>query len=61
MSWLVTVEREDGFAKAEFQWDEKLESCSVKAYGFDDDEYEMLLENGAHEGADVDGYPVSIK
>ena len=61
MSWLVTVERKDGFAKAEFQWDENFDSCSVKSYGFDDGEYEMLLENGAHEGADVDGYVVSIK
>lgn len=60
MSWTVIVERNDGFAKAEFQWDAAGEECSVKAHGFDDEEYEMLLENGAHEGADVAGYSVRI-
>lgn len=48
------------YKKAVFTWSEDLEDCSVVAHGFEDDEFDASIEAGAHEGADVDGYEVSI-
>jgi len=58
MNWTVTVTRNDGFAKAVFTWDNELQNCTVQSHGFTDEEWDTLLEKGAHAGADVDGYQV---
>ncbi len=48
------------FKKAVFTWSDDLQDCNLESQGFDNDEIKMLMDVGAHEGADAEGYAVDI-
>ena len=55
---IITVTQD--YKKAVFTWGENFEECDYKAHGFSDDEIDLLIKNNVHEGADLEGFKVSI-
>ena len=56
---VITVAQNDKFAV--FTWAEDCKSCDYTSHGFDDSEIDVIIENKAYMGKDVEGYEVGIE
>lgn len=54
----VTVTKDRNVAT--FTWSDDLMDCDMVSIGFDDHELDEIMEGKGHEGADVEGYTVTI-
>lgn len=50
----------DPCAFARFTWSDDLQDCDLLALGLDDNQLDALLAAKVHEGADLEGYTVTI-
>jgi hypothetical protein len=56
---LVTVIK--GHNVAKFTWSDDFMDCDMVSIGFGDDDLDAIMAGKAHEGADMEGYEVTIK
>lgn len=45
---------------AKFTWSDDLENCHHLAVNIEDDEFEMIIESKAYEGAKLEGWNIEI-
>lgn len=50
----------DPHAFARFTWSDDGDECEITALGFDDETIDRMIAAKAHEGADLEGFNVSI-
>ena len=59
---IITISNiQDPTKFARFTWSDDLENCNHIALNIEDDEFDMIIESKAHEGANLDGWNIEIE
>lgn len=56
----MTITLTKDFASVKFTWNDDLTECSHVALGVEDADFNAILAAKGHEGADVEGWEVTI-